>query len=231
MQGTITNTQSALPNSSASLAQAAQKKAGESKMDFLKLLTLQLKSQNPLKPYDNQEFAAQLAQFSQLEQLTGIRALLETQQSGLGVLTQAMSNSALPGMLGKNAKVVWDQTEFDGTNPVNLGYNLPAGAASGEITIKDARGKIVKTIDLKGLELSTGQHKILWDGKDDNGNTSDKGLYHFEVAVCDAEGKKLPNEQYAFGKIQAVRFAADGARIVINGAEVPIANIADISID
>ena len=40
---------------------------------FLQLLVAQLKNQDPLNPADGVEFLAQLAQFSQLEQLMGIR--------------------------------------------------------------------------------------------------------------------------------------------------------------
>ncbi|MRW94177.1 flagellar hook capping protein [Duganella sp. FT80W] len=36
--------------------------------DFLKILTAQLNNQDPLKPVDNQEFVAQIAQFANLEQ-------------------------------------------------------------------------------------------------------------------------------------------------------------------
>ena len=36
--------------------------------DFLKILTSQLNNQDPLKPVDNQEFVAQIAQFATLEQ-------------------------------------------------------------------------------------------------------------------------------------------------------------------
>jgi flagellar basal-body rod modification protein FlgD len=44
---------------------------------FLKLLTTQLANQDPLKPQDNGEFIAQLAQFSSLEKLTSIEASMK----------------------------------------------------------------------------------------------------------------------------------------------------------
>ncbi len=42
------------------------------KTEFLKLLVAQLQNQDPLNPVQNQEFVAQLATFSSLEQLISI---------------------------------------------------------------------------------------------------------------------------------------------------------------
>jgi flagellar basal-body rod modification protein FlgD len=39
---------------------------------FLKILASQIKSQNPLEPMKDTEFIAQMAQFSQLEQITSV---------------------------------------------------------------------------------------------------------------------------------------------------------------
>jgi flagellar basal-body rod modification protein FlgD len=47
--------------------------AGVSKEDFLQLLVAQLKNQNPLEPAKNENFLAQLATFSSLEQLIAIK--------------------------------------------------------------------------------------------------------------------------------------------------------------
>lgn len=45
---------------------------------FLRLLTTQLAHQDPLQPQADSEFIAQLAQFSTLEQLTEMRATLDS---------------------------------------------------------------------------------------------------------------------------------------------------------
>lgn len=52
--------------------------ATEQKLDFMKLLVTELQYQNPLEPLDNQQMAAQLAQFSQLELTEKMNTNLET---------------------------------------------------------------------------------------------------------------------------------------------------------
>lgn len=56
------------------------------KNEFLKLLVAQLKNQDPLDPIDNQQFLAQLATFSSLEQLMSIN-------NGIAELASALNSS------------------------------------------------------------------------------------------------------------------------------------------
>ena len=51
---------------------------------FLKLLTTQLKNQDPLNPTDSSQFAVQLATFSGVEQQTKTNTLLSSIESQLG---------------------------------------------------------------------------------------------------------------------------------------------------
>lgn len=72
--------------------------AGLGEEDFLKILITQLSFQDPLKPLDNQEFVAQIAQFSGLElnreANQNVQNLLEFQAA-----TQAV------GLIGKEVQV------------------------------------------------------------------------------------------------------------------------------
>ena len=62
-------------NSSASTTSSSSALANES--TFLQLLVAQIKNQDPTQPMDSTAFLSQLAQFSQLEQLVGIRQDME----------------------------------------------------------------------------------------------------------------------------------------------------------
>jgi flagellar basal-body rod modification protein FlgD len=66
--------------------------------EFLKILLTQLTLQDPLKPLDNQEFLAQLAQFTSLEQQKQTTDKLDT-LLGVDVTNQAVS------LIGKTVDV------------------------------------------------------------------------------------------------------------------------------
>jgi flagellar basal-body rod modification protein FlgD len=223
-------------NGASANANSANKPNGSEKSvlgrdEFLKLLTFQLRAQNPMKPYDNQEFASQLAQFSQLEQLIDIRSLLEEQMLTNAILTQTMSNSALPGMLGKTAKAFTNQIQVSGVNDNILGFDTPYNVSSGKMTITDSGGGIVNVIELSGNMLNKGTHTINWDGTDSNGDKVPDGNYNFTVELFESNGNGFSADTFTKGKIDAVRFKSDGTKLVINGMELPLNAISDITTD
>ncbi|MCL2276893.1 MAG: flagellar hook assembly protein FlgD [Treponema sp.] len=67
--------------------------------EFLKLLITQLSYQDPTAPMDDKQFIAQLAQFSTLEQMTGMA-------SDFARLTNMLMGNEASGALGKNVELL-----------------------------------------------------------------------------------------------------------------------------
>ena len=75
--------------------------------DFLKLLTVQLQNQDPLKPMEDTQFMGQMAQFASLEQTKELNAKVSTLSTSLG-FTSAQQ------FLGKNVTINDAGTEVTG---------------------------------------------------------------------------------------------------------------------
>jgi flagellar basal-body rod modification protein FlgD len=143
------------------------------KEDFLTLLVAQLQNQDPLSPDDPTEFTAQLAQFSSLEQLHNLNDSMQG-------LTTAQANSeklSALSLIGKNISYNGSSFTFDG-EPVEVGYQLDGTATSVTLSIQDADGKTVHTLQASATELGAGNHFITWDGTDQNGNLIADGQYN-----------------------------------------------------
>lgn len=90
------------------------------KDDFLKLLVTQMRYQDPLKPTEDKEFIAQLAQFSSLEQMmnVGQTTSLNWGVSLLGKQVNATDKDGYPvSGIAKSIRMV------DGTPLVSLSVN------------------------------------------------------------------------------------------------------------
>ena len=109
MPGTVRSVTEQLFDELAPQQQAKTPTKQLGKEDFLKLLTLQLRSQNPLDPTSNQEMAAQLAQFSALEQMQNINATLEQLLQSNASLALQMAQYTAPSLIGKTAQVSCSQ--------------------------------------------------------------------------------------------------------------------------
>lgn len=78
------------------------------KHDFLRLLTTQLRYQDPMNPIEDQDFIAQMAQFTSLEQMQNLTDQMTSfiqQQNFNFVTTQAAS------LVGKKVTVFDNETE------------------------------------------------------------------------------------------------------------------------
>ncbi|BCA54811.1 putative Basal-body rod modification protein FlgD [Nitrospira sp. KM1] len=158
---------------------AANQQLGQN--DFLNLLVTQLKNQDPLKPMDNQEFVAQLAQFSQLQQSTQQVTLL---QQLISAQTTNQQYSLLP-LIGRQVSISGSAIQLE-SGSATFDYSLAGQAADVQVTILDAAKQPVRVLKLgtQGAGAQQGQ----WDGYDNNGVKAKPGAYQYSITAVDRKG-------------------------------------------
>lgn len=187
----------ALGIKSAQAASASTKKANLDQSDFLKLLTTQLKNQDPLKPVENEAFVAQMAQFSSLSGITEMNSKLG---SILETLGQGQLSTAT-GLVGKYVLTSGTTAVPDASGAIYGNVALPDGATNATITFKDATGKVLHS---EALGSSTsGAADFGWDGKNAAGETVVTGPVTIEAtANVGSTREALATSVYAL--VQAV---------------------------
>ena len=104
-------------------------------------------------------------------------------------------------------------------------YKLPSDANTVNITIKNAGGEVVRT--LTG-DLTAGKHKIVWDGKNNQGVLQPDGKYTIAVAASDANDASLNVITSIFGTVGGVT-VKDGALVLdLGGHMVKIGDVVSV---
>ena len=187
------------------------------KDDFMKLLLAQLKNQDPLKPIDGTDFAAQLAQFSSLEQLSNMNTELKNQSLSQMTMNYAQSVN----MIGKEVVTNSGNSLMVSGPTTDLNYKLATDAQSVTITILDKEGKVVKTLDVTAQKA--GMNKVTWDSSD-----IEKGDYTFQVIAKDSKGQAVSVDVMTSGLVTAVHFRNNQILATVNGKEIPLSSIIEV---
>jgi len=187
--------QSAVIGADSSASVKAKKDLG--KDDFLKLLVTQLKHQDPMNPMESQEFSAQLAQFSSLEQLFGMNKTLMDIQKSLS----ANENENILDYIGKVVKTGDNTLSVTGGAADSSVYYLN-DSANVNISIYDALGAEIRSISA-GLK-EAGEHSVGWDGRDNDGNKVGDGVYSVRINAADQTGASVSSDVYHTGEVTGV---------------------------
>ena len=188
---------------------------------FLKLLVAQMKNQDPLKPQDNSQFVAELAQFSSLEQSMGINDRLDL----LATQNQGLANSQVVGMVGNEVTVKGSMvTATGGGAPVPLSFTLSGDTASTVVTVRNQAGKVVRTLDLGARE--DGIVKLSWDGRDESGMVQPAGTYVVSVSAKNDKDAAVSVSQETTGIVKSVSFDKGYPVLQLdNGTSVPVSDL------
>ncbi|HET6566883.1 MAG TPA: FlgD immunoglobulin-like domain containing protein, partial [Rhodothermales bacterium] len=191
-----------------------------------KLLVTQMSNQDPLNPMDGQQFAAQLAQFSSVEQLINISDALTSQSDMTGFLSQSLNNSIATGLIGKEIVAEDNHVTLTGSEKATIGFDLTSAASEATVSIKDANGRLVRTLTAKGAD--SGANSMTWDGRDTNGNALPEGTYTFEVKATDANGDEIAATPNLKGTVDRVTFGQDGVLLWMGTNSVSLGSVKSV---
>lgn len=145
--------------------------------EFLKLMTTQLKFQDPLKPMENGDFLGQMAQFGTV---SGVNELNNTFTA---MSASFQSNQALQAstLVGRRVMVPSLNGYLESGQPMQAAVELERPANRIVITIQNEAGQLVHRQEL-GLQQA-GLVDFSWDGLDQNGNPYPSGTYEINAEV------------------------------------------------
>ena len=173
---------------------------------FVKMLTTQLKNQDPLDPMDSANFASQLAAFSSVEQQVLTNNHLETIQTHLG----SSELLQFTEWIGKFAKVT-GPAHFSGTS-IDIAISIPESTERADFIVKNESGSVVfrKPISNDTTEFS-------WGGQITSGETARNATYEFFVETFKKDASQGETEMPAYQKIKEVRLDKGEHSILFSG--------------
>jgi flagellar basal-body rod modification protein FlgD len=208
---------------------AARKTGGQQtlgKDDFLQLLVTKLQYQDPLKPMEDENFIAQLAQFSTLEQMSNISEGIQTSNQWDFLQMQSLNNVMASGLIGREVTADFSGVYLDATNQPRISYTLDRDASEIRYEVRDEQGVLVATLDEENVEAGTGF--IKWDGKDDLGNRVAEGYYTIKATATASDGSTFTPALEITGVVSTINYRDGAAYVLINGTEVALGDIRSV---
>jgi len=112
-----------------------------SQQDFLKIMLTQLQFQDPLKPMDNEQFLAQMAQFSSLAQTAQMNDRIDT------LLTVQAATQSI-GLIGKTVQV-----DTASTSTVGTVSSLSFSSGTPSLTVTANDGSIMTGVSVSQISV------------------------------------------------------------------------------
>jgi flagellar basal-body rod modification protein FlgD len=204
------------PTTGPSVGAAASASPTLGQADFLKLMTAQLKNQDPFEPVDNTQMVAQMAQFSSLAGITEMSTTLKAISDKLGATTASDAMAYIGRTVLTEGGVAYGRTAGGIAGAVELG----AAASAVTVTISGADGQILHSRSL-GAQAA-GTVNFDWDGKDLGGADAGAGPFTVAVAAQNA-GKAIAATPLVWAPVESVSTAAGQPVLTLPGiGQVPV---------
>ncbi len=186
---------------------------------FLKMMTTQARYQDPLEPMDSSEYAAQLAQFSMVEQQVQTNDLLQSLSAALQTATATQNSvGALSGWIGMEA-LSYAPAHFDGT-PVTIAPNPLTAADTAYLVVYDADGT-----EVQRQSIPVSPDAVQWHGVAGlNGSTFPEGNYTFEIESFQRGELLLAERAQTYGRVTEARIEEGRTILILEGGLAVLAD-------
>ncbi len=186
---------------------------------FLRLLVTQLRNQDPTSPLQPHEFAAQLAQFTSVEQLsqlnTGLAALHDQAQFNTMLSETAFSAS----LVGKDIVALGNKLAITNAGPGRARIDVGVGGGTGTLSLKSADGSVRK-VDLGHLAAGVQTVDLPAD--------IPPGSYTYSVQCTGANASDVTVRTFTIGRVDGVHFANGRITLRIGSLEVGLDELSEI---
>jgi flagellar basal-body rod modification protein FlgD len=175
---------------------------------FLRLMTAELKYQDPLDPRSSSEVSSDLAQFSAVEQQTKTNDRLNTILETLS----ASSMDDLSTWVGLEARAT-GEVEFTGA-PIVLATNAKEDADRLELVVSGTDGG-----EVQRLSIENGSAPFEWTGVSDDGASLASGNYSFSVEAFQEGASIGTTEVFSYSTVNEARLIDGDIWVVLaNGS-------------
>ncbi|MDP1736881.1 MAG: flagellar hook assembly protein FlgD [Caulobacter sp.] len=194
----------------------------DSEETFLRLLTTQLKNQDPLSPLDSNEFTAQIVQ------MTGVEQQLMT--NDLLAMLVGMNDGGLAGSVNLIGKTVTAETDdavlTDGA--ANWTYEIDRSATNVKLEVLNSQG--VSIWSRADASVAGGEHTLDWDGVTTTGQQlPDGGTYTLKVTATGSGGETINASTRTTGVATGVQ-TIDGQTVVsIGKLKIPVSSVIGVA--
>ncbi|MGY3265458.1 MULTISPECIES: flagellar hook capping FlgD N-terminal domain-containing protein [unclassified Lysobacter] len=188
---------------------SATKKSQLGQADFLKLMTEQLKNQDPLKPLDGTQMLGQLAQFSTVQGINGM-------QDALGAVANVMESDQTlraASLVGHNALVDTDTVQLDAGTGMS-GEVVATSSGMINVEIVDASGQVIDRVPVESN--GAGNVGWSWDGKTLDGRTAPAGTYTIHATTGTGDSTQALSTRVA-SHVDSVSIEASGLVLNLRG--------------
>ena len=191
--------------------------------DFLKLLLVELKSQDPSNPMDSSTMLSQFSSLTQVQQTQQannyLKSLLES--------TSALSNIQAVGYIGKKVSCSSNKISVTSGTAGTSKYTLAGDASTVSISISDAAGTAIKTSELGSM--SAGSYSFQWDGKNNNGTKVADGTYTVSFTAKDSTGKNISVSTEGTANVTGVVYKDGVAYLVTDTGEILLSSVTGVN--